>query len=67
MVKDGGGHKSYILQKRKERDVKRTVTMPRGNGKGEIKCDLVLDEERGDKCGLYAKVTIPAGSTLGYH
>ena len=47
--------------------MKRTVTMPSGNGKGEIKCDLVLDEELGDKCGLYAKVTIPAGSTLCYH
>lgn len=47
--------------------MKRTITMPSGNGKGEIKCDLVLDEELGDKCRLYAKVTIPAGSTLGYH
>ena len=33
--------------------------MPSGNGKGELKLDLVLDEELGDKCGLY--------STLGYH
>ena len=47
--------------------MKRIITMPSGNGKGELKLDLVLDEELGDKCGLYAKVTIPAGSTLGYH
>ena len=47
--------------------MKKTITMPSGNGKGELKLDLVLDEELGDKCGLYAKVTIPAGSTLGYH
>ena len=47
--------------------MKKTITMPSGNGKGELRLDLVLDEELGDKCGLYAKVTIPAGSTLGYH
>ena len=47
--------------------MKKTITMPSGNGRGELKLDLVLDEELGDKCGLYAKVTIPAGSTLGYH
>ena len=47
--------------------MKKTITMPSGNGKGGLKLDLVLDEELGDKCGLYAKVTIPAGSTLGYH
>ena len=42
--------------------MKKTITMPSGNGRGELKIDLVLDEELGDKCGLYAKVTIPAGS-----
>ena len=47
--------------------MKKTITKPSGNGKGALKLDLVLDEELGDKCGLYARVTIPAGSTLGYH
>ena len=45
----------------------KTITMPSANGKGELKLELVLDKELGDKCGLYAKVTIPAGSVLGYH
>ena len=43
------------------------MTMPSANGVGELKLDLILNEELGDKCGLYAKVTIPAGSVLGYH
>ena len=43
------------------------ITMPSANGKGELKLELILDKELGDKCGLYAKVTIPAGSVLGYH
>ena len=47
--------------------MKKTITMPSGNGKGELKLELILDEELGDKCRLYAKVTIPAGSTLGFH
>ena len=47
--------------------MKKTITMPSGNGKEELRLDLILDEELGDKCRLYAKVTIPAGSTLGYH
>ena len=42
--------------------MKKTVTMPSGNGKGELKLDMILDEELGDKCRMYAKVTIPAGS-----
>lgn len=45
----------------------KTKTMPSANGVGELKLELILDEELGDKCGLYAKVTIPAGSALGYH
>lgn len=45
----------------------KTITMPSANGKGELKLELILEEELGDKCGLYAKVTIPAGSVLGYH
>ena len=45
----------------------KTMTMPSANGVGELKLELILEEELGDKCGLYAKVTIPAGSVLGYH
>ena len=44
-----------------------TCTMPSANGKGAILLEKILDEELGDKCGLYARVTIPAGSVLGYH
>ena len=37
-------------------------------GKGRMKIENVLaPAEMKDKCGLYAKVTIPAGSALGYH
>lgn len=42
-------------------------TMPSANGIGAVKIEKILDEELADKCGLYAKVTIPAGSVLGYH
>ncbi len=45
----------------------KTITMPSANGKGELKLELVLEKELGDKCGLYAKVTIPAGAVLAYH
>ena len=44
-----------------------TCTRPSANGVGEIKIEKILDAELGDKCSLYAKVTIPAGSVLGYH
>lgn len=44
-----------------------TCTKPSANGVGEIRIEKVLDSELGDKCGLYARVTIPAGSILGYH
>ena len=48
--------------------MKSVFCLPSANGKGEIKIERILDEaEYGDKCGLYAKVTIPAGSALGYH
>lgn len=47
--------------------MKNTMTMPSANGVGAVLIEKVLDEELGDKCGLYAKVTIPAGSVLGYH
>ena len=42
-------------------------TLPSANGKGEIYIEKILDAELADKCALYAKVTIPAGSVLGYH
>lgn len=45
----------------------KTRTLPSANGVGEVKIEMILDEELKDKCGLYAKVTIPAGSVLGYH
>ena len=47
--------------------MKGTCTMPSANGVGAVHLEKILDEELGDKCGLYAKVTIPAGSILGYH
>ena len=47
--------------------MKSKCTMPSANGVGEVKIEKILDEELADKCGLYAKVTIPAGSVLGYH
>lgn len=43
------------------------ITMPSANGTGVITIEKILDKELSDKCGLYAKVTIPAGSVLGYH
>ena len=45
----------------------KSFTMPSANGKGAVLIEKILDEELGDKCGLYARVTIPAGSVLGYH
>ena len=37
-------------------------------GKGRMKIENVLSSaELADKCGLYARVTIPAGGALGYH
>ena len=47
--------------------MKGSCTMPSANGKGAVYIEKILDEELGDKCALYAKVTIPAGSALGYH
>ena len=47
--------------------MKGTMTMPSATGKGAVLIEKILDEELGDKCGLYARVTIPAGSALGYH
>ena len=47
--------------------MKSIMTMPSANGVGAIHIEKILDDELADKCGLYAKVTIPAGSVLGYH
>ena len=47
--------------------MKTICTMPSANGVGAVRIEKILDEELADKCGLYAKVTIPAGSVLGYH
>ena len=47
--------------------MKATCTRPSANGVGEVLIEKILDEELADKCGLYARVTIPAGSVLGYH
>ena len=47
--------------------MKGTMTMPSANGVGAVHIEKILDTELADKCALYAKVTIPAGSVLGYH
>ena len=47
--------------------MKGTMQMPSANGVGAVHIEKILDEELGDKCKLYARVTIPAGSILGYH
>ena len=47
--------------------MKSSFAMPSANGVGAVLIEKILDEELADKCGLYAKVTIPAGSVLGYH
>ena len=47
--------------------MKGTMTMPSANGVGAVHIEKILDAELADKCALYAKVTIPAGSVLGYH
>lgn len=47
--------------------MKTSCTKPSANGVGAILIENILDEELADKCALYARVTIPAGSVLGYH
>ena len=47
--------------------MKMTCTMPSANGVGEVLIEKILDEELADKCGLYARVTLPPGAVLGYH
>ena len=37
-------------------------------GKGRMKLEKILSKaEMADKCGLYARVTLPPGAVLGYH
>lgn len=37
-------------------------------GKGRMKLEKILPPEiLADKCGLYARVTLPPGGVLGYH
>lgn len=37
-------------------------------GVGDMKIERLLGaDELADKCGLYARVTLPVGSSLGYH
>ena len=37
-------------------------------GKGDMKLEKILSmEQMKDKCGLFARVTLPPGSVLGYH
>ena len=37
-------------------------------GKGKMKLEkLLAPAEMKDKCGLYARVTLPPGAVLGYH
>ena len=45
----------------------KTMSMPSANGAMPVTIEKILDEELADKCALYARVTIPAGSILGYH
>jgi len=45
----------------------KTMTMPSANGAAPILIEKILDSELGAHCALYARVTIPAGSILGYH
>lgn len=37
-------------------------------GKGDMKLEKLLSmEQMKDKCGLFARVTLPPGAVLGYH
>ena len=37
-------------------------------GKGTMKLEKILDAgQLADKCGLYARVTLPPGAVLGFH
>ena len=58
------------VHERKREDsitMKSICEMPSANGREPILIEKILDDELGNKCGLYARVTIPAGSVLGYH
>ena len=38
-----------------------------GNGNGVFYIDKILTHELGDKCSLYARVTVPPGVSVPYH
>jgi len=38
-----------------------------GNGNGCFYLEKILTKELGDKCALYARVTVPAGVSVPYH
>jgi len=38
-----------------------------GNGNGCFFLEKILTKELGDKCSLYARVTVPAGVSVPYH
>lgn len=40
---------------------------PSGNGNGCFYLEKILTHELGDKCALYARVTVPAGVSVPYH
>ncbi len=41
---------------------------PSGNGNGVFYLERILGaEQMGEKCSLYAKVTIPPNASVGYH
>ena len=49
-------------------DLRTDEKMNHAGGQGPMYIKHLLGkEELNDKCGLYAEVTIPAGSALGYH
>ncbi|MGI5959625.1 MAG: cupin domain-containing protein [Massiliimalia sp.] len=54
------------MSSKNERTVERVENM--AGGKGHVLIERLLDEQQlNGKCGLYAKVTIEPGCTLGYH
>jgi len=43
------------------------ISEPSGNGKGFFHLEKILTKELGDKCALYARVTVPPGVSVPYH
>ena len=44
------------------------VSEASGNGNGYFHLERILtDDQLGGKCGLYARVTVPPGASVGYH